>query len=158
MAILHCLLIAQVLGWPDLGKVESPFPVVQLQTDEATARCKIPSAIQRSLVANGFVKAVCPFGVLLAATSTYPDKGARYGAAVIANMLDQDQDGQADDAAVVASLTYLNDNRGAMMACGVSRAEEEKEEFVEGFDYTFSCQTHYVAIAAADNTDALSEF
>ena len=41
---------------------------------------------------------------------------------------------------------------------GLLAAEEEKEEFLVGFDYTFSCQTHYVAIAATDNADALSKF
>ena len=115
-----------------------------------SAACGLPTATATSMRENGFVKIACPFGVLIAGTENYRDEYILYGANVLANILDQDADGEVDDPAVVAQLTYRNGNRGAMLACGTSRAEEEKEANLEGFDYTFSCQTWHVKDVSGD--------
>ena len=129
------------LSWPTLS-ANSSFEVVP--TDDPL--CQVPADTAASLKASGFVRVACPFGVLVAGTATYPTEYLQYGAAVLANILDRDDDGVADDPSVLGHLTYLGKRRGgAMLACGTSRAEEEKEEQVRGFDYTFSCQTHHVS-------------
>lgn len=125
----------------ELG-VESPFAVVPVD-DDGDGGCAIPSRKIRKLKAAGFVKAVCPFGaVLIAGTESYPDEYLKYGANVLANILDQDADGVADDPSVVDQLDYRTSEGGAMLACGMSPDEEEREYMLEDvFDYTFSCQT-----------------
>lgn len=85
---------------------------------------------------------MCPFGVLLVATSDYPDELLKYGANIIANLLDNDNDGQADDENVVKLLAHNGKlNQGASLACGTSEQQERKEEKLTALDMTFSCQT-----------------
>lgn len=139
-AFLLLLLPLATLSWPELTAI-SNFPVVP--TDDPL--CELPANTAASLKASGFVQVTCPFGVLVAGTATYSKEFLRYGAAVLANILDRDGDGVADDSVVLRHLTYRGKPKGgAMLACGTSAAEERKERQVIGFDYTFTCQTYYV--------------
>lgn len=45
---------------------------------------------------NGFTKAICPFGVFIAAVATYPETYMWYAANLVSNIMDQNNDGVAD--------------------------------------------------------------
>lgn len=85
---------------------------------------------------------MCPFGVLVVGTSNYPDELLKYGANIVANLIDNDNDGKADDTKVLNFLAYNGKlNHGASLVCGKTRKEEAKEQYLTALDYTFSCQT-----------------
>lgn len=68
----------------------------------------------------------------------------KYGANLIANIIDSDNDGVPDDKDAVDALAHLGRyNHGYSLVCGISQSEERKEESIKGLDYTFSCQTHF---------------
>lgn len=130
-------------GGGGFDDVVSPFQVFPV--DDA-AGCEIPGDTASKMIEKGFVKAACPFGVLVAGTSTFDDKLLQYGANVIANILDQDSDGEVDDPSVVDALTYKGkDSGGSLLVCGSTQAEERRGDSLGGhngpFDYAFSCQT-----------------
>jgi len=70
-------------------------------------------------------------------------KGLKYGANLIANILDNNNDGSVDDAAVLDQLAQKGSlGHGPVLMCGSTEAKEQKEVFFEGiFSYSFSCQT-----------------
>ena len=151
-------------AWPDLDASSVPFAVEPVDGSSSSV-CQVPPSTATALSDAGFVNVACPFGVLIAGTAAYRPDYLKYGAAVIANILDQDADGVADDPAVVAELTYRNGNRGALLACGASRAEVERGDQLGGgsapFGYSFSCQTHHVSgesdAAALDTLKAIMQ-
>lgn len=127
-------------GWPQI-EVESPFRVYA--TDDRQG-CEIPATKANRMIEAGYTKVACPFGsVLIGATNSYPNEYLLFGANVLANILDRNSDGVADDPAVVAELSYKNNYEGAMLQCGASQQEEERGDEMLGdvFDYAFSCQT-----------------
>ena len=70
-------------------------------------------------------------------------QGLKYGANIVANLLDNNNDGIVDDAAVLGQLAQKKVlGHGAVLMCGSTRAKEQKESFFEEiFAYSFSCQT-----------------
>ena len=99
----------------------------------------------KAMKARGFTKVACPFGVLVAGTDGYPENDLKFGANVIAEILDPEQNGVPADSALVEMLTYRNKSKGgALLQCGVSQEEESQGDGLGGdglFDYSFSCQT-----------------
>lgn len=117
-------------------------------------KCKLHPELVSSLKANGFTKVMCPFGILMVATKRYPDELLKYGANLIANVIDSDNDGVPDDEDTVDALAHLGrKDHGYSLVCGVSRSEERKEENLEGLDFTFSCQTW----KGVDNEDGIRD-
>jgi len=92
---------------------------------------------------QGFVKVACPFGIAIAGTEGFNNEKLKFAANVLANILDQDHNGVADDPKIVELLTYRNKSSGGgVLACGESEAEEFRgDELGSVFDYSFSCQT-----------------
>jgi len=123
--------------WPD-----SPFEVFDVDLSEGG--CDVPNNKAKKMKKAGFIKVACPFGVLIAGTEEYNDEFLLFGANVLANILDQDSDGIADDPAVIKKLTYKKGKKkGALLACGISEEQESRGEELRDdvFDYAFSCQT-----------------
>jgi hypothetical protein len=51
---------------------------------------------KNSLVAAGYTKSVCPFGILIVGTSLYDDSYMQYAANVVSNLMDPDHDGNVN--------------------------------------------------------------
>jgi hypothetical protein len=67
----------------------------------------------------------------------------KWAANVVANLVDNDDDGEADDAAVVDFLAHKGrKGHGAALVCGNSRSEEEREGNLRDLSYTYSCQSY----------------
>ena len=118
------------------------------------------SAVQRSgLTSRGFTKCVFgAFNVLLAGTATYPDNYLLTGANIVAGILDQDQDGVADDPAVLAHLSFKQSSNPPVLQGGVTHAEESNGDSLDqaGFVYAYSLQT-WKGDRAATNAKILTE-
>ena len=127
-------------GW--IEDISSPFDVYAV---DDTCGCQVPPKKAKAMKARGFTKVACPFGVLIAGTDGYPENDLKFGANVIAEILDPEQNGVPADSALVEILTYRNKSKGgALLQCGVSQEEESQGDgLARGglFDYSFSCQT-----------------
>mmetsp|Transcript_30552 Transcript_30552/g.36312 ORF Transcript_30552/g.36312 Transcript_30552/m.36312 type:complete len:346 (+) Transcript_30552:79-1116(+) len=122
--------------------VESSFEIYTIDKGNELNACMMHSDLVSSLQKNGFTKVVCPFGILLFATDEYPDNLLKYGANIIANMIDADNDGLPDNPDVKNALAHLGRySEGYALVCGTSSSEERQEEHIKGLKYTFSCQT-----------------
>jgi len=121
---------------------DSPFRI--FTTSEAKESCNLHETAKERLDAQGFTKILCPFGVLILGDSDYPDDGLKYGANIIANILDNNNDGIVDDADVLSQLAQKKQlGHGAVLMCGSTEAKEQKEDFFDDiFSYSFSCQTY----------------
>ena len=71
---------------------------------------------RQALSRAGFTQCVMPFGILIAADSKMPKEYVRTAGAVLAEMLDQDMDGQPDDPRLVK---VLRDRKRAWLAMPV---------------------------------------
>lgn len=79
----------------------------------------------------------------MVATKKYPDELLKYGANIVANLIDSNNDGVPDDEDVVDTLAHLGRHgHGYSLVCGMDRKEESKEQNIKGLDYTFPCQTY----------------
>ena len=88
---------------------------------------------------RGFVK--CCFGafdVLVAGTQNYPDAYLLTACVTIANILDQDEDGVADDAEVAKFMSFKTSNNAPMAIGGLN---EDEERPLEPGMPTYSLQT-----------------
>ena len=112
--------------------------------------CSTPDVLSSSqieiLTSRGFTK--CCFGafnVLVTGTSDYPDSYILTAAVTVANILDQDGDGVADDPAVLAELSFAqNANPPKLHGAPTQETEREGDFTGNGFVYSFSLQTwHY---------------
>jgi len=98
-----------------------------------------------ALMSRGFTK--CCFGafsVLVAGSNDYPDAYVLTACVTVAELLDQNQDGVADDLAVVASLSYRSAGTNAPVLQGATtQAGESCGDGLggDGFAYGFSLQT-----------------
>jgi len=116
---------------------ESPF-VVEACADSTKG---LTSQQIQGLTDRGFVK--CVFGAfetLAVGTACYPDELLITAAVTVANILDQDMDGVADDQAVAETLTFRG---GPLLQGGVTWEEESRGDSLEqvGFAYAYSLQT-----------------
>jgi len=139
--LMHLLQIINVaLGWPCLDETNSSFQIYNLK--QAAKKCKLHKKLRKQLKQQKFTKIMCPFGVLVVGTSNYPDELLKYGANIVANLIDNDNDGQADDTKVLNFLAHNGKlNHGTSLVCGTSQKEEAKEQYLTALDYTYSCQT-----------------
>ena len=55
-------------------RTKSSFKVYNINKGKSAKKCHLHSDLANSLTANGFVKVMCPFGILLVATEKYPDE------------------------------------------------------------------------------------
>ena len=78
-----------------------------------------------SLASAGMTRVAMPFGVLLAADDRMPLPYVRQAVAVLAEMLDQDQDGRPDDPALV---DLLADHSTAWLAMPVDEEDWERDQ------------------------------
>lgn len=78
-----------------------------------------------ALIEGGMMMVAMPFGVLLAADEEMPPAYVAQAAAILAEMLDQDMDGVADDPAVAAALAR-RDVAWLAMPMDAERWEEEQ--------------------------------
>ena len=119
---------------------------------------------QTALSTRGFTKCVFgPFDVLVAGTSDYPDSYMLTAGVIVAEILDQDKDGRADDPNVVCQLSFACAGEDAPVLQGApTRAQEEVGDGLgeDGFVYAFSLQTHHCAdggCSAAVARDIITE-
>lgn len=117
-----------------LSGVESSFAIGYFP--DVPAGCEgLDSNRIESLTSNGFTKGVCPFGVLIVGTDSYPSSYLQFSANVVANLLDADADGQVDLPVVQAGMKTVTS--GNYMAGGNDQASEDAFEQVEGFGYCY---------------------
>lgn len=141
---------------PCLSSVQSSFKIYTVAAAKKRNKCKLSKILAKSLTGNGFTKVMCPFGILLVATDRYPDELLKYGANLVANLIDKDNDGIPDDEATVEALAHGGkDGSGAALVCGVSASEEKKEEKLRGLAWTFSCQTWKAGTSKEKNYKAI---
>ncbi len=101
--------------FPDIVRVRHVEDAVLPLTDRERA----------ALRAADLTRVAMPFGVLLAADRRMPAAYVEQSAAVLAEMLDQDVDGRADDPALVELLA---DRETAWLAMPVDRDDWEREQ------------------------------
>mmetsp|Transcript_12984 Transcript_12984/g.15233 ORF Transcript_12984/g.15233 Transcript_12984/m.15233 type:complete len:431 (+) Transcript_12984:38-1330(+) len=141
---------------PCLSHVKSSFKIYTVAGAKKKSKCKLHGKLAKSLTNNGFTKVMCPFGILLVATEKYPDELLKYGANIIANLIDNDNDGKADDWKTLKALAHRGKKgTGAALVCGVNQSEEQKEENLKGLAWTFSCQTWKAGISAENDYKAI---
>ena len=90
---------------------------------------------------------------LVTGTAAYPDAYLLQAANILANLLDRDQDGRADDPNV-AQILKLPD--GPIIQGGANQQEEQKGDELEGnggFGYAYSAQTWKVQDRYSDDDD-----
>ena len=90
---------------------------------------------------------------LVTGTALYPEAYLLQAANILANLLDRDQDGRADDPNV-AQILKLPD--GPIIQGGVNQQEEQKGDELEGnggFGYAYSAQTWKVQDRYSDDDD-----
>jgi len=144
LATLSTILLANVVSStiPCLSHVKSSLKIYTVAGAKKKTKCKLRKNLAKSLTANGFTKVMCPFGILLVATDEYPDELLKYGANIVANLVDSDNNGKADDMATLRALAHRGKNgSGAALVCGVNRSEGRQEDNLKGLAWTFSCQT-----------------
>jgi len=126
---------------PCLSTVKSSFKIYTVAQAAKKTNCSLTKKLQNSLKKNGFTKVMCPFGILLVATTKYPDELLKYGANIVANLIDNDNNGKPDHLATKNVLAHQGKNGSGMaLVCGVNQKEERKEENLP-LEQTFSCQT-----------------
>jgi len=78
---------------------------VMLEAESCTsAATALPSGWSETLVASGMTKCVMPFGIIIAADAAVPDSYINQAARIVAEVVDPDRDGVANDPAV---LNYM---------------------------------------------------
>jgi len=122
---------------PEISTPSSPFSI-SLTSDDTS--CSLSSSQRNELVRKDFTKIVCPFGVAITGTSSYPDSYLLHMANVVANILDADEDGIADDSEILSYLKATSSNP-PVVGGGIDREEESKIDTVRSFGYGFSAQT-----------------
>jgi len=123
-----------------MDETETTFQIYSVK--QAKKFCKLHKKLRKELMKNKFRKVMCPFGILLVATSDYPDELLKYGANIVANLVDNDGDGNADDSNVLNHLAHNGKRkRGTSLVCGKNEQQERKEEKLSALESTFSCQT-----------------
>ena len=65
-------LIHKASSWPCLDETETSLQIYNLS--QAKKKCKLHKTLRKQLKQQKFKKIMCPFGVLLVATSDYPDE------------------------------------------------------------------------------------
>ena len=81
-----------------------PFNLLVAGCDDD--RLEISSSVRQALAGLGFTQCSTPFGILLAAAADMPGPVVTYAAKIVAEVMDQDQDGYADHAELAAMLKY----------------------------------------------------
>ena len=73
-----------------------------------SAEIDLPGSVKTALMAAGLTRCAMPFGVLLAADSQFAESYVRVAAQIVAELLDNDQDGVADDALLIPEIQKWN--------------------------------------------------
>lgn len=100
-----------------------PTPVWVTTADDPTL--DLLARERAALIEGGMTMVAMPFGVLLAADAEMPPAYVARAAAILAEMLDQDMDGVADDPAVAAALAR-RDVAWLAMPMDAERWEQEQ--------------------------------
>ncbi|MCP3859274.1 MAG: hypothetical protein GY704_06450 [Phycisphaeraceae bacterium] len=101
--------------------IPTPIPIL----DCRDPRLDLDDDQREALAAVGFSRCAMPFGVLLAADDRMPASYLELAAAVLAEMLDQDQNGVPDDAALV---DLLKNRDVAWLAMPTDRRDWERRQ------------------------------
>jgi hypothetical protein len=109
---------------------------------KSSSACPLTSKTARDLEDNKFTHIICPFGIVVAGTTSFDVSLLEYAARVVAELVDGDGDGAADEPAVVDALRYGGGSPAALV-CGTTWREEEDGEDIAGIDDSFSCQAHW---------------
>jgi hypothetical protein len=132
------------------GLPEMPSPSTSLTVEACDKPGSGLSSHQKNaLTSRDFTK--CCFGafnVLVTGTSDYPDAYVLTACVTVAELLDQNKDGVADDPAVVAKLSFLEAGGSAPVLQGAPTQAQEREGDAlgeDGFAYGFSLQTWHCA-------------
>ena len=137
-------------GSSDASLPEMPSPSTSLTVEACDKPGSGLSFDQKNaLTSRDFTK--CCFGafnVLVTGTSDYPDAYMLTACVTVAELLDQNKDGVADDPAVVAKLSFLEAGGSAPVLQGAPTQAQEREGDAlgeDGFGYSFSLQTWHCA-------------
>jgi len=127
---------------PQLATPTTPFSVAACDTISSLSKS------QKLALSNaGFTKCSTTgsFNVLVAGTERYPDSYILTTSNVIAQIIDQNHDGLADDPRVAAKLSFISsDDVAPLMQGGVTHKEEKAGDNLGdrvNFRYAFSLQT-----------------
>ena len=115
------------------------FEIMTPEEAKSSSACPLTSKTARDLEDNKFTQIICPFGIVVAGTTSFDHSLLEYAARVVAELVDGDGDGAADEPAVVDALKYGGSHPAALV-CGMSQSEEEGGEDISGIGYGFSCQ------------------
>jgi hypothetical protein len=122
-----------------------PTPTTSFEVEPCSTTGSGLSSEQRNGLDNrGFTKCVFgAFNVLVAGSSDYPDAYLLTAANTIAELLDQDQDGIADDPAVLRELSFSATCRPPVLVGAPTGEEEQRGNDLDrdGFVYAYSLQT-----------------
>ena len=133
--------LAATAGLPEMPSPSTSLTVEACDKPGSGLSCNQKNA----LTSRGFTK--CCFGafnVLVTGTSDYPDAYVLTACVTVAELLDQNKDGVADDPAVVAKLSFLEAGGSAPVLQGAPTQAQESEGDAlaeDGFAYGFSLQT-----------------
>jgi len=133
------LIVLDAMRWEE---VVSPFPIQDcalIKDDTGTA---LPPQKVDALLRNRWNWCMQVFGVLIVGTTNADPNAMRYGANILAQILDLDCDGQADDTNIQSALNSFTDMNAPFLSFGKSSHEEHGPCWERGFfDFTFSSQT-----------------
>jgi len=130
-------------GLPPMAVPVTPFAVAPCDTIDG-----LRDSQKSALEAAGFTKCVVALGVLAAGTADYPDSYLLTTANTVAAILDQDQDGAADDPDVVAPLSIYETAAPPLLQGAPSHAQEMRGDALgdgHNFVYAYSLQTWHMA-------------
>lgn len=97
---------------------------------------RMTDTLRTQLASNGFTKFLCPYGLLIAGTSTYPDANLIYAANTYSELLDLNNDGIADNTSLASTLKNT-----VWAVGGTSQATEDACDNVSGFSACFGLQS-----------------
>ena len=138
IAALLCAGTEASSSLPDPGTVLSPFDIIS--PDDAKTKCdnaNINNAVVSLLKSKSLTKVACPFGVPVVGHKDFPTGYVLYAANVLARLLDKNQDGAVDDAAV---LKGLKTDYKTIAIGGISKATEDIPVFEDDDWITFGLQ------------------
>ena len=135
--VADCQSICETSYLVDIPAPSSPFSISATTTDTS---CMLSNSLRNELLDFEFTKIVCPFGVAVAGTASYPDSYLLIMANIIANILDADEDGIADDPTILSFLVATSSDP-PMVGGGINQSEEDRLDLLRAWGYGFSAQT-----------------
>jgi len=109
------------------GKVPKPTKPPPGRSGKLDTSCdRLPKHRVWELDRRGMKQRLCPFNILVAASSDYPAHYLEWAAGIVAELVDRDGDNQCDDDMVCALLSFTERTELVYLGGGTSRDQEKK--------------------------------